>query len=131
MKKEIAKKWVKALRSGKYNQGQGCLKQTTSNNKTFHCCLGVLCELYNDDMRKKKKKTLKESKSNGIHKFNRMDERLPAIVQKWAGLQSNNGAFKNIETNYWDNYFGLADMNDFGGSFKKIATTIEKQIDNI
>lgn len=28
MKKEVAKKWVKALRSGKYKQGDRCLKQT-------------------------------------------------------------------------------------------------------
>ena len=27
MKKDIAKKWIKALRSGKYKQGKGYLKQ--------------------------------------------------------------------------------------------------------
>lgn len=40
MDKKLAKKWVKALRSGKY-------KQTTDNlqDETGHCCLGVLCEI--------------------------------------------------------------------------------------
>lgn len=40
MKKAIADKWVKALRSGEFEQGQGALK---ANNK--YCCLGVLQEL--------------------------------------------------------------------------------------
>jgi len=58
MRKIIAKKWIKALRSGKYKQGKGYLKQFTSKNEPRHCCLGVLCELYNDTMKKNYKKTL-------------------------------------------------------------------------
>lgn len=42
MDKTVKKKWIKALRSGKYNQGTGCLKDF--ENKTF-CCLGVLCDI--------------------------------------------------------------------------------------
>jgi hypothetical protein len=41
MKKKIAMDWVKALRSGKYEQGQGTLK--TEDGK--FCCLGVLREI--------------------------------------------------------------------------------------
>ena len=37
MKKEVAKKWVKALRSGKYKQGQGYLKQYTNKGELRHC----------------------------------------------------------------------------------------------
>lgn len=44
MKKEIADKWVAALRSGKYVQGTESLRD---NGK--HCCLGVLAELYNSE----------------------------------------------------------------------------------
>jgi hypothetical protein len=40
VKKEWARKWVEALRSGKYKQGQHHLKW----NNTF-CCLGVLCDI--------------------------------------------------------------------------------------
>lgn len=40
MKKEWAKKWVKALRSGKYKRGTGQLKKGDK-----YCCLGVLCEI--------------------------------------------------------------------------------------
>ena len=46
-KKQLAnrKKWVAALRSGKFKQGK---KQLKANNK--FCCLGVACELFKDDV---------------------------------------------------------------------------------
>lgn len=39
-KKDI-KKWVKALRSGKYKQGYGLLETDAG-----HCCLGVACRIF-------------------------------------------------------------------------------------
>lgn len=39
LKKETKNMWLEALRSGKYKQGQGCLKK-----RNRHCCLGVLAE---------------------------------------------------------------------------------------
>lgn len=42
MKPELKKKWVDALRSGKYIQGRSWLKNTKTNT---YCCLGVLCEV--------------------------------------------------------------------------------------
>lgn len=38
MKKEIRDKWCDALRSGKFEQGQGCLRTRDDQ----YCCLGVL-----------------------------------------------------------------------------------------
>ena len=40
MKAELKAKWVEALRSGEYEQGEGALKKGNS-----YCCLGVLCSL--------------------------------------------------------------------------------------
>ncbi len=40
--KELVTEWVKALRSGKYKQGEGSLRYEGK-----HCCLGVLCEVAN------------------------------------------------------------------------------------
>lgn len=40
LNKSDKKKWVEALRSGKYKQGQGYLY-----NEGLHCCLGVACEI--------------------------------------------------------------------------------------
>jgi hypothetical protein len=41
MDRKIKRKWVKALRSGRYQQAQSELK--TENNT--YCCLGVLCNV--------------------------------------------------------------------------------------
>ena len=40
MNQEVKTKWIQALRSGKYKQGQAYLRQGDS-----YCCLGVLCDL--------------------------------------------------------------------------------------
>jgi hypothetical protein len=40
MNKNWKKKWVEALRSGKYKKGRGALK-----NRGRYCCLGVLCDI--------------------------------------------------------------------------------------
>ncbi len=41
MNKVIKKTWLKALRSGKYKQGKGQLRE----DETHFCCLGVLGDL--------------------------------------------------------------------------------------
>lgn len=38
---EFKKKWVAALRSGRYRQGHGLLRQESSDGKPEYCCLGV------------------------------------------------------------------------------------------
>ena len=45
MNEQIAKRWVDALRSGEYNQGEGFLCRIDANGRKYHCCLGVLCEI--------------------------------------------------------------------------------------
>lgn len=41
LKPEIKQKWIKALRSGEYQQTKGRLKRDDG-----FCCLGVLCDVY-------------------------------------------------------------------------------------
>lgn len=134
MKKEIAKRWIKALRSGKYKQGQSFLKQYDTKNQPRHCCLGVLCELYNESMKKNHKKTLTTKtfddglfgSGSGCVTFNGAGEFLPTSVRKWAGMKSKDGKLDNHLF-----YNSLADMNDFGKTFKTISNTIEKNIENL
>lgn len=46
MDKTLKRKWLKALRSGKFRQGQNGLRTpTTHGGHVRHCCLGVLCEV--------------------------------------------------------------------------------------
>ncbi len=42
--KPLLRKWVAALRSGKYHQTSGALCRV-ENRQTFHCCLGVACRV--------------------------------------------------------------------------------------
>lgn len=44
MNPELKAKWVEALRSGKYVQGQHGLR-TERNGAEAFCCMGVLCEV--------------------------------------------------------------------------------------
>ena len=141
MKKEIAKKWIKALRRGKYKQGKGYLKQFNSKNEPRHCCLGVLCELYNDTMKKNHKKSLlteqMEDNASGTSfvRFNTIDGGLPQAVRKWAGVKKYLGNFivSNIDiTGYkYNTEECLADLNDSGKKFSTIATIIEKNVANL
>lgn len=45
LKPSVKKRWVEALRSGKYTQGVGELKTAGGS----FCCLGVLCDVVKDD----------------------------------------------------------------------------------
>lgn len=108
MNKTIKQKWLKALRSGKYKQTQGYLK-----NEGGYCCLGVLCDL---------------AAKEGIGTWDgdyfssgyiTVDGLLPARVMKWAGLSRNYGITYKKST--------LDSLNDNGSSFKEIADIIEKR----
>jgi len=129
MKKEIAKKWVKALRSGKYKQGKGYLKQLNSKNEPRHCCLGVLCELYDQQMKKNHKKTLHsdhmvDSTGTEFIRLNKNDGGLPWEVRLWADITSPLGEFNKGKK-------CLADLNDSGKKFSTIADIIEKNVENL
>ncbi len=44
MDSALKAKWVEALRSGKYVQAKGCLRDSRPHGDGF-CCLGVLCDV--------------------------------------------------------------------------------------
>lgn len=77
MKKSVAMKWVRALRSGKYNQTQGTLR-----NSQGYCCLGVLCDIS------------KEGEWAGNHYWGSLGSTtgvLPKVVQIYAGMSNLKG----------------------------------------
>lgn len=130
MKKVIAKRWARALRSKKYKQAKGCLKVTSRTGVDRHCCLGILCEMYQNDQRRNKKQSMavsvvpawtvlvypRQPKTSVVTGFGRNKEQqmLPACVQRWAGI-SINGCFN------------LTELNDNGMPFTKIADLIEER----
>jgi hypothetical protein len=144
MKKEIAKKWVKALRSEKYKQAKSVLKTKTKSGRVSHCCLGVLCELYQNDCKRKKKKGLRVTESepygyevpasNMVFEFGGETASLPEKVRSWAGLESDDGRFRNEYTEFVSKgeiCRNLAALNDSGAKFEKIADIIEANVTNL
>ena len=119
MKKEVQIAWVKALRSGKFEQCREALCQIDSEaNKSF-CCLGVLCTLA--EAAGVTKGLEADGHSLGtIFSWDGQDRVLPLSVVDWAGLRSPTGKRGGTE-------ISLALLNDQGWSFNELATTIEEE----
>ncbi len=45
LKPNVKAKWLEALRSGKYPQGEAALRTRMPNGTDSFCCLGVLCDV--------------------------------------------------------------------------------------
>lgn len=114
MKKEIADKWVVALRSGKYQQAT----KTLRNSEQSFCCLGVLCDISGIG-------TWKDNVSNYRYvPFDKAEDWqssfLPYRVQDWAGMARRDGTRTNGEP-------ALSYLNDQGKTFEEIAEIIENE----
>ncbi len=116
MNKEIAKKWVAALRSGAYEQGVGRLRR----NDKF-CCLGVLCNLHAQEhpaIAAQQRSPISYMENSGG---------LPVAVMEWAGMFGQSGSLRTGTAIGNSGYFKLAAMNDSGCySFLSIAKAIEE-----
>lgn len=115
MKKSVAKKLVKLLRSGEFKQTKFRLEK---NNR--HCCLGVLCNLalvegVCEVSGTKKQRKFGESGEFGL---------LPIEVRNYAEMKTNDGHIKSLGKS-------LAGLNDEGKSFAEIADIIEKHVDEL
>ena len=85
MKPQIKKLWVDELKSGRYRQGQGSLKRNDDDTgRIKHCCLGVLCEIYQRTVNTPFK--FKKSGDLGLWSFGDEDGTPPKAVMRWAGL---------------------------------------------
>ncbi len=121
MKKRIKKKWLKALRSGEYVQGDNWLCTKGKRYDNF-CCLGVLTDLY---LREKgegwSSDGVLDLGDNFGFKGDSWIERnfLPLKVMEWSGIQSNDPSVGEAT---------VADLNDSNMTFKNIATLIEKHL---
>jgi hypothetical protein len=136
MKPKIKKLWLKALRSGEYEQGTGALRDLS-----FYCCLGVLCDLgakaglgaWADD-------------TDGDLEFIAFHDKMPAkggsipdtsetsltlAVMEWAGLDGNDPEVTikaGPEEGEVDRNEALSCLNDGNYTFKQIADLIEKSL---
>ena len=128
MNRKVKKQWLKALRSGDYPQGEGCLvKQSEGEDiSDSFCCLGVLGDLFVDSP---------EGQAMGAHWADDISPGdvhlvigdgsssgfLPPAVQGWAGLDDQDPCYMSRKR-----VFSLSALNDDGLSFKQIANRIEK-----
>jgi hypothetical protein len=105
-----ARKWVEALRSGKFKQSRFVLR-----NEEGFCCLGVACEVA------VREGVIPEARA-GKDRYDYDNEisSLPERVQNWLGLRTPYG--------YAEGYQSLESLNDSGEySFEQIANVIESK----
>ena len=115
--REFAEKWLAALRSGDYNQGQGALYEEKTNG---YCCVGVAARIeYPLHYLKNKSGTyggiiFKGAQQNDDHlRFN-----LHKIPIELHGTSNNNALVAKLVK--------LNDNQEY--SFKQIANWIEKNV---
>lgn len=107
---EAQQLWVDALRSGEWQQTQALLRTDEG-----YCCLGVACELA-----LRNGVPVSRRKVGDRWEYGEMDIVLPPIVQTWLGLASPEGNYEED-----GEVFTLAERNDSGWSFDRIADIIE------
>ena len=133
MKDSLRKQWVAALRSGKYKQGDGKLRQLELDKETCEptgneqfCCLGVLCDLVEPNQWKRSEHSDEEwANGRGVGDDGDENTGMPRLaLQKKLGLDRPvNRSGQDKQT-----FAGkLAAMNDNGKSFEEIANWIEKR----
>ena len=142
MKREIADKWVAALRSGEYTQTRETL---ACDARTKHCCLGVLCELAIEDGVEMdvaeveyEYPTLDMPAGNTYTQFAGEAGGLPESVQYWADVKSrdawvpkdviDDSLLDCLPPKYREGArVSLAMLNDHGVEFGDIADIIEER----
>lgn len=123
MKVDIKKKWVSALRSGKYKKTTGALKK---NGR--YCCLGLLTELYIKEQGATNPNAKWEGPSHE-RRFKGESMTLPYAVQKWAGFRTPDPTVRVVG----EGRVKLSELNDGRGgkpgeTFRVIADRIEANL---
>lgn len=113
----IAKKWVKALRSGKYRQGRGVLR--TGNDS--YCCLGVLCDIAGAEWKQEGLQSDLNGDYAAISSGHEDYCCIPSPVVKATGMKTTTGSYDSLTDKP-----SLMKLNDEGSSFAQIADVIEK-----
>lgn len=129
MNEDIKLKWVTALRSGRYQQTSGQLR-----DERGYCCLGVLCDVIDPN----------QWDSDGEH-YHGAKTSLPSQVVEIADVPDcdpdvlvtcticNGVEDEDEQVCSWcggDGHttYTLADLNDDGRPFEEIASVIEEQL---
>lgn len=123
---ENIRKWVVALRSGKYQQGTGCLRDADDR----YCCLGVGGEVLEHEWRQRDEDT---DRSYVIHNPKDGELGLSGTLPQSLAAQLGIDARGSVAP-HDDGFFGWGqspfyEMNDSKGmSFESIADKIEQKL---
>lgn len=117
MEYKVAMKWVKALRSNKYEQNQGSLRKREGEDLcNSFCCLGVLCDVFAEEHPGARwvadTKTIRKGHVNSeeleaamfipgnesigftsVSDTYEATSVLPNAVKEWAAMQDRSGVF--------------------------------------
>ena len=139
-KLELRKNWVKALRSGDYQQTKGWL-----NTEQGWCCLGVLCDISGlggwEDSSTKSYEWGSSDGIEGIRRFVLADEHRqyvdeineehiaapPQEVLDAVGMRESLGRYFGDSATRTDVEFSLSGLNDGSATFNEIADVIESE----
>jgi hypothetical protein len=124
MNSQIKQRWIDALHSDEYKQGESQLRDADR-----FCCLGVLCDLYINETNRG---WMKDNFGMFYVEDDFMEETevLPDCVKKWAELEVNSPSVV-IKHPFIDNekkIEQLVNLNDGGVSFSEIADLIEESL---
>ncbi len=111
MNKQVKKKWVAALRSGKYKQG---IEKLCSGNQngTRYCCLGVLSQIAVNEGVCSRRAAFKGNST------------LNKVITDWAGLDTD-----DPDVFFEEGECSLVSLNDSKRlDFKQIARSIDKSL---
>ena len=123
LKSDIKARWVAALRSGKYKQGIGALRDTDDT----YCCLGVLCDIVKDEVGGEW-----ESISEKLTHYNFVTPTaahsalLPDSVETYVGLETGDVIIVSLAPSHISR--PVTAWNDEGRTFAEIADAIEEQL---
>lgn len=111
MDKKIKRKWLKALRSGEFTRGTGALCTATKRGDRF-CCLGVLAFVQGG---------LWEQYDDCVNLYPILPDGNTQVSSGYLDYQLAGGLQRSEQNE-------LADMNDGGASFRKIADYIDRNL---
>lgn len=125
MKASLKKKWVAALRSGKYKQGKGALRIKGEKRDTF-CCLGVLadvagCAFDRALPAEKTDVSVEHTKGKRVRGIGGECGILPSKIAKRFGIDGDLPIGDDIQAE-------LSNRNDEGHTFAAIADWIEENL---
>lgn len=131
--KENMLKWVEALESGNYKQGEGVLRERVNGRKRDDnfCCLGVGCDIAGFGWETKEWYPGSDSKEWFV-KGHGDEANPPEEFEKWLGIEES-PRFSLYHENadgeeYWIEDEPLAGLNDdYGLTFGEIAQLLRER----